>query len=57
MKGTDGSNSTFDPLNNNTLQNWDVPDALPDESYDNIAQRIINKKKNYDADIIKSLKE
>ena len=28
-----------------------------DESYDNIAQRIINKKKNYDADIIKSLKE
>ena len=37
MKGTDGSNSTFDPLNNNTLQNWDVPDALPDESYDNIA--------------------
>ena len=28
-----------------------------DESYDNIAQRIINKKKNYDSDIIKSLKE
>ena len=28
-----------------------------DESYDNIAQRIINKKKNYDLDIIKSLKE
>lgn len=28
-----------------------------DESYDNIAQRIINKKKNYDADIIKSLKK
>jgi ERCC4-related helicase len=27
-----------------------------DESYDNIAQRIINKKKNYDNDIIKSLK-
>ena len=27
-----------------------------DESYDNIAQRIINKKKNYDNDIIKNLK-
>ncbi len=28
-----------------------------DESYDIIAQRIIEKKKNYDSDIIKSLKE
>lgn len=28
-----------------------------DESYDNIAQRIINKKKNYDSDIIKSLRK
>ena len=37
LKGTDGSNSTFDPLNNSTLQDWDVPDALPDDSYDNIA--------------------
>ena len=34
-----------------------VYQIILDESYDNIAQRIINKKKNYDADIIKSLKE
>ena len=34
-----------------------VYQIILDESYDNIAQRIINKKKNYDLDIIKSLKE
>ncbi len=34
-----------------------VYQIILDESYDNIAQRIIEKKKNYDLDIIKSLKE
>ena len=34
-----------------------VYQIILDESYDIIAQRIINKKKNYDSDIIKSLKE
>jgi ERCC4-related helicase len=34
-----------------------VYQIILDESYDNIAQRIIMKKKNYDSDIIKSLKK
>ena len=34
-----------------------VYQIILDESYDIIAQRIIDKKKNYDLDIIKSLKE
>jgi SNF2 family DNA or RNA helicase len=34
-----------------------VYQIILDESYDNIAQRIIAKKQNYDSDIIKSLKE
>jgi hypothetical protein len=34
-----------------------VKQLILDDSYDKIAEKIITKKKNYDADIIQSLKE